>query len=105
MPTGRRRTAPVSLKASGALFADPDLNVGGMELLPGHWVDIRIKGAVECAFTGPICIDFAADGNGELVTRWYERVATHRVDGCDEDHGNFVKRELESVPLRVAVRA
>ncbi|MFZ0774616.1 MAG: hypothetical protein WCA49_12240 [Candidatus Sulfotelmatobacter sp.] len=101
---GRHRTAPVSLKAAGALFADPELAAGGIELPPGQWVDVKIKGKAECANTGSLCDNIVADDEGELVARWYERVSAHRINGCDEDHGNFVRRELESKPLRVAVR-
>jgi hypothetical protein len=102
--TGRNRAAPVSLKAAGVLFADPELSAGGIELPPGQWVDIKIKGKAECSNTGSLCDDIVGDDHAELVARWYERVATHRIDGCNEDHGNFVRRELESKPLRIAVR-
>lgn len=101
--TGSKREGPVFLKAAGALFAHPDLTSSYLDLPPGTWVDIRIKGRVECGHSGVLCNDVEPDEKGELGALWYEREVTHRVEGCKEDYGNYVIRELESTPKPVVV--
>ena len=103
--TGSKRGNPEFLKAAGVLFAHFDLTSSYLELPPGGWADIRIKGRVECGYSGVLCNNFEPDDKGELGAWWYQRERTHRIDGCEENHGNYVIRELDSKPLPVVVRS
>jgi len=94
--TGSQRGNRVFLKAAGALFANFDLPSSYLDLPPESWADLKIAGRIECRNTGGLCSNFERDERGELGASWYERQVTHRVDGCAEEHGNFVVRELES---------
>jgi hypothetical protein len=102
--TGNKRGTPVFLKAAGALFAHPERPESYLAVPPGGWGDIRIDGRVACGLSGALCSDFHSDEKGELVAWWYQRELIHRIDGCKEDYGNYVVREIDSKPLNIVVR-
>lgn len=97
------RRTPVFLNSSGALFADPDDNKSYVSLGPGNWLDIKLKTTVECGLEE--CLGgIQPDNHAVLTAWWYQRVLTHKIDGCDEKHGSFKVREVNSAPFLVAVR-
>lgn len=102
--TDIKHGSPAWLKAAGVLFARSDGASGHLDLPAGSWAEIRIKGKLTCGQSGVLCKDFEPDEKAELSAWWYEREMTHRVDGCKEDHGSYVIRELDSKPLLVVVR-
>jgi hypothetical protein len=100
---GTAGVSPVTLKSAGVLFADVELNKGSIKLAPGEWVEVRIRGRVQCGLTGTLCGALGPDKNGRLVARWHERVLTHSMHGCEIKSGNFERRELSSEPYYVTV--
>jgi hypothetical protein len=104
LKTGKKSQAPMFLQSDGALFANPADHATYLELAPGRWVDVKLKGMVECGL--PECPGrIQADDHAIMTAWWYQRVLTHKVDGCNEDHGSSSVRELDSGPFPVVVRA
>ena len=101
--TGKDHRTPVFLNTSGALFANPEDKSSYLPLEPGNWLEIKIEGRVECGLED--CIgEIHPDGKAELTAWWYQRVLTHRIDGCNETHGSAKVREADSAPFPVAIR-
>lgn len=102
LATGKDHRAPMFLSTGGALFADPEDKKTYVSLAPGNWLDIKLRGAVECGAAK--CLGaLQSDSDAVLTAWWYQRVLTHRVSGCDESHGSIAVRELDSTPFKVAV--
>ncbi len=100
--SGKNRT-PVFLDSNGALFAQPADKSSYLMLNPGNWVDLKIKANVACGAARCLA-EIQPDGNAVLSGWWYQRVLTHRVNGCDEDHGSHEVREVNSTPFKVVVK-
>jgi hypothetical protein len=103
LATGKDHRTPIFLDSTGALFADPDNKQTYVSLAPGNWLDIKLKGAVECGTANCLGV-LQPDSDAVLTAWWYQRVLTHSVKGCDEVHGAFTIRQLDSTPFRVVVR-
>src|SRR5262249_41453122 len=97
------RDGPIRIKANGVLFSEPDLELFYNELLPGQWIEMKIKGKVECDAPSQSCSKYVGRG-ASIGARWYERKLTHRVDGCNVSQGNFVRRQLATKLFEVALR-
>ncbi len=98
-----QKGAPLPLQSEGALFAYPDDPAAYIEIEPGHWVDIKMKGTVVCGLEN--CLgDVKADDHAILTAWWYQRILRHRVKDCTEDHGSYKVRQLDSAPFPVVVR-
>jgi hypothetical protein len=95
----------VWLDAGGVLFAHPELKSSYLELQPGQWADVKIKGKLACAQEDLPCSKIGPDPHGLLTAWWYQRELTHQVHDCNDDHGNTVIRELDSKELPVVVHA
>lgn len=102
LASGKNRT-PIFLDSSGALFARPTDKGSYLALNPGNWVDLKVKGTVTCG-AAKCLADIQPDGKAVLSGWWYQRILTHRVNGCDENHGTYEVRELNSTPFNVVVR-
>lgn len=89
------------LHSEGALFANPSDSATYIPVEPGHWVQIKLNGMVACGLSH--CISEIAAGEHTLSAWWYQRVLTHRVSGCTEDHGAYTVREQTSEPIPVVV--
>jgi hypothetical protein len=103
LATGRKRGIPVYLDSGGALFADPDNKSSYLSLAPGNWLDIKLHARAECGLQNCVA-HIEPDDKAVLTAWWYERVLTHRVDGCREVHGSVEVRELDSAPFSVEVK-
>jgi hypothetical protein len=101
--TGKARGIPVYLNSAGALFADPDDKATYLSLAPSNWVDIKLHARVECGLDECVS-EIQPDNKAVLTAWWYQRVLTHRVNGCDETHGSMKVRELDSAPFSVVVK-
>jgi hypothetical protein len=102
--TGKQHGIPVYLNSAGALFADPDDKSSYLSLEPGNWLEIKLHARVECGLEN--CMgEIQPDNKAVLTAWWYQRVLTHRVNGCDETHGSFTVRELDSAPFTVTVKS
>jgi hypothetical protein len=102
LATGKSHRTPIFLSSEGALFADPDDPSTYVTLAPGNWLEIKLKGVVECGAAK--CLGaLVADSAGVLTAWWYQRVLTHKVTGCEENHGSIDVRQVDSAPLRVVV--
>jgi len=100
--TGKVHRTPIFLNSAGALFADPNNKRTYVTLAPGNWLEIKLKGVVECGAAK--CLGtLEADSDGVLTAWWYQRVLTHKVSGCEENHGSIDVREVYSAPFRVVV--
>jgi hypothetical protein len=102
LATDKAHHAAIFLTTIGALFADPDDTKTYVSLAPGNWIDIKLQGTVECGAAkclGPL----QADSDGVLTAWWYQRVLTHTVKKCDENHGAYTVREIDSSPFKVVV--
>lgn len=93
----------IELKAAGALFDHPSVPSSFLDVPPGAWVEAKISGTLKCGLSGALCGKFQADTAGKLTAEWYQRELVHRINGCNEDYGNFVVRELKSDPIVVMV--
>jgi hypothetical protein len=103
LATGKKRAVPIFLNSAGALFANPDDKNTYVSLAPGNWMDIKLKATVECGLQS--CdATIHPDEHAALTAWWYQRVLTHRVQGCNENHGSLKVRTLDSPPLDVRVR-
>ena len=104
LKTGNKSRAPLFLESNGALFASPEDHASYARLAPGQWVDIKLSGKVVCGL--PECPAHAVpDEHAILTAWWYQRVLTHKVEGCKENHGSRTVRELDSVPFPVVVQS
>ena len=95
----------VWLDAGGVLFAHPELKSSYLELSPGQWADIKVKGKLTCTQEDLPCSKIVPDPHGLLSAWWYQRELTHQVHDCNDDHGNTVIREMNSKELPVVVHA
>ena len=73
-----------------------------MDLKPGYWLDIKVSGSVACGL--PECpADILPDAHSSLTAWWYQRVLTHQVHGCSEDHGSYLVRQLDSASRPISI--
>jgi hypothetical protein len=104
LTTGGPHGIPIYLNSAGALFANPDDQASYLALEPGKWLDIKLHARVECGMEN--CMgDIQPDRKATLSAWWYQRVLSHRVTGCEETHGSFTVREIDSSPFTVEVTA
>jgi hypothetical protein len=102
--TGKQHGVPVYLNSAGALFADPEAKDSYLSLNPGTWLEIKLHARVECGLED--CIgEIEPDNKAVLTAWWYQRVLTHSVKGCEETHGSYTVRELDSSPFTVEVKS
>jgi hypothetical protein len=102
LTTGKPNGIPIYLNSAGALFANPDDKASYVALEPGKWLDIKLHARVECGMEN--CMgEIQPDSKGVLTAWWYQRVLSHKVTGCEETHGSFTVRELDSSPFTVEV--
>ena len=102
LATGKDHRTPIFLSSAGALFADPGNKSTYVTLAPGNWLEVKLRGVVECGAAK--CLGgLEADSSGVLTAWWYQRVLTHKVSGCEENHGSIDVREVDSNPFRVVV--
>jgi len=100
--TGKPNGIPIYLNSAGALFANPEDKASYLSLEPGKWLEIKLHARVECGMES--CMgEIQPDSKATLTAWWYQRVLSHRVTGCDETHGSFTVRELDSAPFKVEV--
>jgi hypothetical protein len=103
LAAGGKKSVAIPLLSDGALFAHPDDPATYLPIEPGHWVDIKVKATVACGLDN--CrSDIQSDEHSVLTAWWYQRVLTHHVKDCTEDHGVDKVRGVDSAPLPVAVR-
>jgi len=101
--TGKDHRTPVFLNSGGALFANPEDKSSYLPLEPGNWLEIRLEGIVECGLED--CLgEIRPDNKATLTAWWYQRVLSHRINGCDETHASAKVREASSAPFSVAIR-
>jgi hypothetical protein len=101
--TGKDHSTPVFLNSSGALFADPEEKSSYLPLEPGNWLEIKVEGRVECGLED--CPgEIHPDSKAALTGWWYQRVLSHRINGCNEIHGSAKVLEAASQPLPVVIR-
>jgi hypothetical protein len=93
----------ITLNASAELFGNYDLPWTYVVLKPGEWVNIKLKGKVECDPEGS-CGKIKPGDTFGLIAEWGEREVTHAVKGCTEERGNNPVRALHSASSPVAVR-
>jgi len=100
--TGNSHGIPIYLNSAGALFANPNDKATYLALEPGKWLEIKLHARVECGMEN--CMgEIQPDSKGVLTAWWYQRVLSHKVTGCEETHGSFTVREVDSAPFRVEV--
>jgi hypothetical protein len=93
---------PIYLNSAGALFANPDDKASYLALEPGKWLEIKLHARMECGMEN--CLgEIQPDSKAVLTAWWYQRVLSHKVNGCDETHGSLTVRELDSAPFTVEV--
>jgi hypothetical protein len=98
-----KKGPPIFIQSYGALFAHPDNRSSYIEISPGQWISIKLKGNVDCAFQE--CPGSIHPSEHAILTALlYQRVLTHSVKECDEDHGSQGIRELNSVPFSVILQ-
>ena len=103
LTTGKQHGIAVYLNSAGALFADPDDKGTYLSLNPGTWLEIKLHARVECGMEN--CMgEIQPDNKAQLTAWWYQRVLSHRVSGCEETHGSYTVRELDSAPFTVEVK-
>jgi hypothetical protein len=103
LATGKSHGIPVYLNSAGALFANPDDKASYVALEPGKWLEIKLHARVECGMED--CMgEIQPDSKAVLTAWWYQRVLSHKVNGCEETHGSFTVRELDSSPFTVEVK-
>ena len=100
--SGKPHGIPIYLNSAGALFANPDDKASYLALQPGKWLEIKLHARVECGMQN--CMgEIRPDKKAELSAWWYQRVLSHKVNGCEETHGSFTVRQLDSAPFTVEV--
>jgi hypothetical protein len=103
LAAGGKKSIAIPLRSEGALFAQPGDPAAYLQLDSGRWVDIKLRVAVVCGLED--CrSDIKPDNHGVLTASWYQRVLTHRVKDCNENHGAYTVRELDSAAFPVIVR-
>jgi len=101
--TGKARGVPVYLNSTGALFADPADAGSYLSLAAGQWLEIKLHARVECGLEN--CVgNLEPDDKASLTAWWYQRVLTHRISGCEETHGSYPVRQVDSAPFTIVVR-
>jgi hypothetical protein len=101
--TTAKKRAAMPLQSEGALFAHPDNPASYIQLAPGHWLELKLKGTVVCGLEQcPSGVE--PDDHAVLTAWWYQRVLTHRVRDCNEDHGSYKVRQVDSAPFSVVLR-
>lgn len=101
--TGKSRGIPIFLSSRGALFANPDDRSSYLSLAPGNWLEMKLRITVECGVEE--CLgEIQPDNKAVLTAWWYQRILTHRINGCHEAHGSSTVREVDSAPLEVIVQ-
>jgi hypothetical protein len=102
LTTGKPHGIPIYLNSAGALFASPDDKASYVALEPGKWLEIKLHARVECGMES--CMgEIQPDSKAVLTAWWYQRVLSHKVNGCEETHSSVTVRELDSSPFRVEV--
>ena len=88
------------LKGEAMLVAAPSRREQQVELLPGQWLDVKFKVAVECdSVNYPACHALPANRNAELTAHWQEWLSTYEDDGCNKRKGTYELRKVKSEPL------
>lgn len=101
--SGSQGKLPVYLESYGALFAHPQNRESYKEIQPGHWVNIRFKGTVNCGL--PECsVEIQPDEHATLTAIWYQRVLVHSIRACNEKHSSVLVRQLDSDPFPVVIQ-
>lgn len=102
LATDPKHAMPVILTSGGALFADPDDPASYISLQPGAWLELKLSGTVECGVSQ--CFGgINPDKKAVLTAWWYERILTHKVNGCEEIHGSRSIRDVNSTPFPIEV--
>ena len=101
--TGKDHRIPVFLNSGGALFANPDDKSSYLPLEPGNWLEIKLEGIVECGLEDCLA-EIRPDNKATLTAWWYQRVLSHRINGCDETHASAKVREASSAPFSIGIR-
>jgi hypothetical protein len=101
--TGKDHRTPVFLNSGGALFANPDDKSSYLPLEPGNWLEIKLEGIVECGLEDCLS-EIRPDNKAALTAWWYQRVLSHRINGCDETHASAKVREASSTPFSIGIR-
>jgi hypothetical protein len=102
LTTGKPHGIPIYLNSAGALFANPGDKASYVALEPGKWLEIKLHARVECGMEN--CMgEIQPDSKAVLTAWWYQRVLSHKVTGCEETHGSFTVRQLDSSPFTVEV--
>ena len=102
LKSGKDRRVAAFLSSEGALFASPDDKNTYLPLPPGGWVELKLKAKVECGMQD--CLSkIEPDEHAVLSAWWYQRVLTHSVTGCNEDHGSSTVKQANSAPFEVVV--
>ena len=97
-----KKQPPIFLQSAGAVFANPNDHTSYIELGQGQWVEMKLRGTVTCAFER--CPgEIVPTDHAVLSAWWYQRVLTHHVSECNEDHGAATVRELTSTPFPVKI--
>jgi hypothetical protein len=102
LTTAKPHAIPIYLNSAGALFANPEDKTSYLALEPGKWLDIKLHARMECGMEN--CLgEIQPDSKTVLTAWWYQRVLSHKVNGCEETHGSLTVRELDSAPYTVEV--
>lgn len=102
LATDPKHALAVVLTSGGALFANPDDPASYISLHPGTWLELKLSGTVECGVSQ--CFGgINPDKKAVLTAWWYQRVLTHKVDGCEEIHGSRNVRDVDSSPFPIEV--
>ena len=102
LTTAKPHSIPIYLNSAGALFANPEDKASYLALEPGKWLEIKLHARMECGMEN--CLgQIQPDSKAALTAWWYQRVLSHKVTGCEETHGSFTVRELDSAPFTVEV--
>jgi hypothetical protein len=84
------------------VFANPDDHTSYVEISQGQWIEMKLRGTATCAFER--CPgEIVPTDHAVLSAWWYQRVLTHHVSECNEDHGAATVRELTSTPFPVKI--
>jgi len=90
------------LKGEAMLVAAPSHREQHAELLPGQWLEVKFKVAVECIPSGSLaCRELPANEHAELTAHWLEWLSTHEENGCNVWKGTYNSRKADSKPFPV----
>lgn len=102
LATDTKHSVGVFLTSGGALFANPKDESSYVALQPGSWMELKLSGTVECGVSQ--CFGgIRPDKRAVMTAWWYQRVLTHKVNGCEEIHGSSDVRQVDSMPFTVEV--